>query len=42
MAERRALKEELDLVLLGLEAKKKKALIDIEKEREDYQKCDKI
>ena len=40
--ERKALKEELDIVLINLEVKKKLVKKDIEKEKQVYEKCDLI
>lgn len=42
MAERKALRDELDAALEGLEEKKKKGLVEVEKERQAYQACDRI
>ena len=40
--EKKALKSELDTVLLGLEEKKKKHIKDSELEKLEYYKCDEI
>lgn len=42
MLEKKALKQELDTVLLGIEEKKKKFRKDQEVEKEQYDKCDLI